>query len=376
MPLFPPQDYRKTLYTHRRGLAAARPAAADVLPGTLYFSTDTGATERSNGTSWESYSGVGSGSIINNYIVPPIFDGIDGEDGFGLPGPQGSSGIPGSNGTNGTNGINGIDGLDGEPGLDSFIPGPQGLQGIAGSAGINGTNGIDGSDGTDGLDSFIPGPQGLQGIQGVAGTNGINGINGINGVDGEDGLDSLVPGPAGANGAQGIQGIAGIQGTPGPPGLDAEEPEIPYIIPGPQGIQGIPGGGGGGGSATTIEVNLSAIATWRGRFTITDASITATSKVLVWQAPGPYTGKGTRADEAELQPVNVIMTTSATGSAQVTWETPPIYTRYMEPISQFLQTGATNIVSNPKDPQSYSRGYAKRIGKVRGNVKFSYMILS
>ena len=56
MPLFPPQEYRKTEYTHRRGTAAARPAAADVLPGTLYFSTDTGVIERSTGSAWESYS--------------------------------------------------------------------------------------------------------------------------------------------------------------------------------------------------------------------------------------------------------------------------------------------------------------------------------
>jgi hypothetical protein len=55
MPLSP-ADYRKTRYTHRRGTAAARPAAADVLAGTLYFSTDTLVLERSTGAAWESYS--------------------------------------------------------------------------------------------------------------------------------------------------------------------------------------------------------------------------------------------------------------------------------------------------------------------------------
>lgn len=64
MPLFPPQDYRKTEFTHRRGTAASRPAAADVLPGTLYFSTDTLVLERSTGSAWETYSGVG-GSIVS-----------------------------------------------------------------------------------------------------------------------------------------------------------------------------------------------------------------------------------------------------------------------------------------------------------------------
>lgn len=55
MPLHPPQYYRKARGLHRIGLAAARPAATDVLPGTLYFSTDTLVLERSNGTIWEVY---------------------------------------------------------------------------------------------------------------------------------------------------------------------------------------------------------------------------------------------------------------------------------------------------------------------------------
>ncbi len=76
MPLNPPQAYRKTAYTHRRGTAAARPAAADVLPGTLYFATDTFVITRSTGVVWESYS---------NAVVPTfttgsvIFAGAAGE---------------------------------------------------------------------------------------------------------------------------------------------------------------------------------------------------------------------------------------------------------------------------------------------------------
>jgi hypothetical protein len=64
MPLFPPQDYRKTAFTHRVGTAAARPAAADVLPGTLYYSTDTGALERSTGAAWAAFSGLGTTGIL------------------------------------------------------------------------------------------------------------------------------------------------------------------------------------------------------------------------------------------------------------------------------------------------------------------------
>lgn len=67
MPLFPPQDYRKTEFTHRIGIAADRPAAADVLIGTLYFSTDKLVIERSTGTVWEPYSFSGT-------VVPPGFD--------------------------------------------------------------------------------------------------------------------------------------------------------------------------------------------------------------------------------------------------------------------------------------------------------------
>jgi hypothetical protein len=58
MPLFPPQYFRRTEGIHRIGLASAKPAAADVLVGTIYFSTDTGILERSNGVTWATYSGL------------------------------------------------------------------------------------------------------------------------------------------------------------------------------------------------------------------------------------------------------------------------------------------------------------------------------
>src|SRR4030095_15607794 len=46
---------------HRRGLRSAQPAANTVTIGTLYFVTDENLTERSNGTSWETYSGISGG---------------------------------------------------------------------------------------------------------------------------------------------------------------------------------------------------------------------------------------------------------------------------------------------------------------------------
>lgn len=241
--------------------------------------------------------------------------------------------------------------------------GPQGIQGIIGPDGIEGEQGEDG----------LPGSTGPIGPIGPQGIPGINGIIGPPGIDAEEPeIPYIIPGPQGTRGNDGIQGINGI---PGPPGLDAEEPEIPYIIPGPMGPQGP--AGGGGGSATIVEVNLGAVATWRGRFTITDAAITGAKKILCWQAPGPYTGKGTRADEAEIQPVSVISVVPLAGSAIVDWQTPPIIAMRMIPRSQNCTTTAgTNVVTNPKDPQGVAWGFSKRIHRVRGNVKFNYLVFS
>lgn len=189
-----------------------------------------------------------------------------------------------------------------------------------------------------------PGPEGPQGPQGAAGPAG---------VDGDDGA-------AGAEGPQGPQGIQGIQGSQG--------------VQGEQGPQGPPGGGGGG-SATTVEVDIGATPKFTGKFTITDAGISATSKVLCWQAPGPYTGKGTRADEAEMQPVQVIAVEPATGSAVVKWQTPPMTANVRETQRTRLNAaGATfDRLSNQRWPDVFS---LMRIGRVRGNVKFSYTVFT
>lgn len=103
-------------------------------------------------------------------------------------------------------------------------------------------------------------------------------------------------------------------------------------------------------AATTVEINVALTPTWTGKFTITDGAITASSKVLCWQAPGPYTGKGTRADEAELQPVSVIAVEPETGTAVVKWQTPPMIMR--------------------------GGSIATYLSKVRGNVKFSYLVMT
>jgi len=130
---------------------------------------------------------------------------------------------------------------------------------------------------------------------------------------------------------------------------------------------------GSGATATTVEQNLGATPVWRGKFTITDAAISATSKVQCWQAPGPYTGKGTLADEAEMQPVQVISVAPATGTAVVYWQTPP-----MVALKNTLQdgrisgAGATfDRLINQRYPEVFT---PTRINKVRGNVKFTYSV--
>ena len=133
-------------------------------------------------------------------------------------------------------------------------------------------------------------------------------------------------------------------------------------------------GGGGGASGTTVEVDLGT-PKFTGKFTITDAAISATSKVQCWQAPGPYTGKGTLADEAMIQPVQVIAVAPATGSAVVYWQTPP-YVAMSQQLSngKFGAAGATfDRLMNQRTPAVFT---PKRLGKVRGNVKFTYTILS
>ena len=71
MPLNPPQDFRKTRQIHRRGVASSKPSAADVLVGTLYYSTDSGVLERSNGTAWELYGSSGIATATGVTGSPP-----------------------------------------------------------------------------------------------------------------------------------------------------------------------------------------------------------------------------------------------------------------------------------------------------------------
>jgi hypothetical protein len=125
-----------------------------------------------------------------------------------------------------------------------------------------------------------------------------------------------------------------------------------------------------------VEVNLGSTLAWQGKFTITDAAITAAKKVLVWQAPGPYTGKGTRGDEAALGPVRITHVEPGSGSAVVHWRSVESHNPIINN-PQDLRTAGT-INSGRADvysAQGEVAGVTVR-GKVRGNVKFLYMVLT
>jgi len=83
------------------------------------------------------------------------------------------------------------------------------------------------------------------------------------------------------------------------------------------------GGGGGGGSGTaltTVEANLGSIPRRAGKFTITGLSGLTTNKpVSIMQAVGPYTGKGTRADEAEMDGLIVKGIVTAANTITAYW---------------------------------------------------------
>jgi hypothetical protein len=144
---------------------------------------------------------------------------------------------------------------------------------------------------------------------------------------------------------------------------------MPYVIPGPTGPQGP--AGGGGGSWTTVEVNLGGVGSesWRGKFTITDATITPTSKIVIQQAPGPYTGKGTRADEAEMDPLWCVAEPGS-GQATVYWRT---LTGVLNLVVNDPVNSSSTVESAFQDiiPETVQQRVA---GLVRGNVKFTYQV--
>lgn len=135
--------------------------------------------------------------------------------------------------------------------------------------------------------------------------------------------------------------------------LDFAGAGVSVAVSGSVATVNVSGGGGGGFSVTEVEVDLGSTPAWRGTFTITDAGIDGTSKLSVWQAPGPYTDKGTRADECEMDWIQCHAVPAA-GSATVHWRS----------VQGFSGDQGENA-----PPRR-----AVVVGRVRGNVKFHYAI--
>lgn len=268
-----------------------------------------------------------------------------------IPGSRGVAGGAGATGATGKAGRD-IVGLDGRDAVEPpLIPGRDGKAGVAGSPGAAGKTvvvpGIDGRDAEPTM--VIPGQAGRAGTSGAAGKTVI-----IPGIDGLPGQDSWIPGPQGPFGPQGAginyQGVwdpafpyfendvvryhgklyiafkhdiaAGTvptdpasfwllfleDGFRGPPGVWANEPAQPLepmMVPGQRGLQGPAGVGAFTLLTSEVALRVSPACARGGKFQIAGAGMTPGKPVLIQQAAGPYTGKGTRADEAEMDNIEV-----------------------------------------------------------------------
>jgi len=82
------------------------------------------------------------------------------------------------------------------------------------------------------------------------------------------------------------------------------------------GIWSTVSGGGGSSVFSTVEVDLGPNIRRSGKFNIPITLGNIGAPVLIQQAVGPYTGKGSLADEAEL--TSILVTASVVSSSQIT----------------------------------------------------------
>lgn len=71
-----------------------------------------------------------------------------------------------------------------------------------------------------------------------------------------------------------------------------------------------------------IDVDLGDTAD-SGRFTITGSGFDVTKRVVINPAPGPYTGKGSRTDEAEMDAITVIGSVLDSSTIECFWHAIP-----------------------------------------------------
>lgn len=128
--------------------------------------------------------------------------------------------------------------------------------------------------------------------------------------------------------------------------------------------------GGAGAAWTTLEVDMGTTPVFRGSFTISDAAIGVSSKIIIMHAPGPYTGKGTRADEAEMDPILVTAAPTGAGTAEARWATErPWYRPGQNTVQEVFNAGGIFLTLFRQ-----TVNVPTRLGYVKGKIKFFYTV--
>lgn len=292
----------------------------------------------------------------------PGLDGRDGLDSF-IPGPAGKKGDRGPV-------TPPIIWFETAPPLEPMmIPGNKGAPGAAGGVGPPGA----GSASHEGVLAFgppevreplmIPGPRGAS-TPSTGGTGGHEGVIAFGlpqaqeapfgmGIPGRNGLDAVGFASAGewnAAAAYVTGDVVGYQGSlwwtkfghppgdkpgvtadwiqmlqplplrQGPPSWEVAPPIEPLLIPGARGATGAPGAVTLALTVAEVSLGATPLAKRSGHVQITGlAGLTPGKAVLIQQAAGPYTGKGTRADEAEMDLVEATAKVLNANTIDIYW---------------------------------------------------------
>jgi hypothetical protein len=128
-------------------------------------------------------------------------------------------------------------------------------------------------------------------------------------------------------------------------------------------------------AVTTIEVDLGRTPLSRGTFTVTDAGVTSTTKIMIWQAMSSLTGKGSLADENEMDTL-LLKATAGTGNFKVNWEANEGFVLAPVITGGFVKGG---ILTSRPNTGAYPTADINRLfrtvklGKVVGKFKFNYI---
>lgn len=220
----------------------------------------------------------------------------------GLKGPKGDTGERGTSGPQGTRGESGLPGTKGDSGErgQDGLAGINGSNGIDGQDGTNGTNGIDGQAGADGLQ----GEQGLQGIQGIQGESGAPGTTDYNDLENKPTLGTLAAQNGTFSGTSSGTNTGDNATNTQYSGLSTSKQDTLVSATNIKTINGssVLGAGNlvvsGAVAITQTEVDFGSTPVSEALFTITEATATATSKIIGSVAYAAPTGKDL--DELEM----------------------------------------------------------------------------